>query len=504
MVCAGHGEIMDERQIIFVSSKQSEFAAERRAIRAHVAADPLLSRNFRAFVFEEDVPAQTRGPREVYLDEVDRCTVYVGLFGEEYGSEDAEGVSPTEREFDRAVERRKERLIYIKSGSDKAREPKMKALVAKAEGQLTRRSFTDTTSLIRELQAGLIEVLMRAGVINADRFERQLTALNADEADGLVVEEFVRRAREFGNFTAGPDITKPDVLRRLGVLRDGRLTRAGAILFTSEPSRHVEGARVTCQRFEGSEPVRPGPALQPFEGPLFSQIEGARNFVLAGLDRPIGARDRSAIASHRYEIPEAAVSEAIINAVAHRDYASSGAVQVRLFSDRLEVSNPGALPHELTPAALKTVHDSYPRNSDIMDVLRRMRYGERTGYGTTEITRLCRAASLPEPEFVQDGATFVVRLWRDWMTEAFIESLPVSERQQRGVRYVKEHGSIDNRTYRTELGAASDRSASRELKALADLGVLVRQGETGRGARYGRAQSKPAINPPNPPQSKDN
>lgn len=94
---------------IFISSVQKELEPERRAVKAFVEGDPLLRRYFTAFLFE-DLPAADRRADEVYLDEVDRCSVYVGLFGYEYGFEDPEGVSPTEREFDRATNRGKTRL----------------------------------------------------------------------------------------------------------------------------------------------------------------------------------------------------------------------------------------------------------------------------------------------------------------------------------------------------------------------------------------------------------
>ncbi len=92
---------------IFVSSVQSEFAVERRAIKDYVHGDPFLSRHFRVFIFE-DVPAQDRSPRDVYVDEVDRSAVYVGLFGSQYGLEYFDGISPTEHEFKRAVAKRLE------------------------------------------------------------------------------------------------------------------------------------------------------------------------------------------------------------------------------------------------------------------------------------------------------------------------------------------------------------------------------------------------------------
>ena len=70
-----------------------------------------------------------------------------------------------------------------------------------------------------------------------------------------------------------------------------------------------------------------------------------------------------------YELPRAAVAEAIVNAVAHRDYASNASVRVMLFSDRLEIWNPGELPVGLTPEQLRQPHASIPRNPLIADPL---------------------------------------------------------------------------------------------------------------------------------------
>ena len=87
---------------IFISSVQKELAEERRAVAQHVREDPLLRQFFDVFLFEE-LPARDRRADEIYLDKVDEAAVYVGIFGDEYGFEDETGISPTQREFDRAT-----------------------------------------------------------------------------------------------------------------------------------------------------------------------------------------------------------------------------------------------------------------------------------------------------------------------------------------------------------------------------------------------------------------
>ena len=137
---------------IFISSVQKELAEERQALKAYVEGDALLSRFFEVFLFEQ-LPAADRRADQVYLDQVDQCDLYLGLFGDEYGFEDAADVSPTAREFDRATEQGKTRLIYVKGADDKGRHPKMAALIRKAGDQLIRRRFGSRSELIADVYA---------------------------------------------------------------------------------------------------------------------------------------------------------------------------------------------------------------------------------------------------------------------------------------------------------------------------------------------------------------
>ena len=112
----------------------------------------------------------------------------------------------------------------------------------------------------------------------------------------------------------------------------------------------------------------------------------------------------------RYEIPREVAAEAIVNAVAHRDYTSTGSVQVMLFADRLEVWNPGRLPPSLTLEKLRQAHGSVPANPLLAEPMYLTGYIERMGTGTRDMIRRCTEAGLPEPEFaVSDGFQTIVR-----------------------------------------------------------------------------------------------
>ena len=180
---------------IFVSSVQKELAEERRAVKAFIEGDALLRRYFTAFLFE-DLPAADAQADAVYLDQVDRCVVYVGLFGNEYGFEDARGISPTEREFDRATEKAKPRLIFVKGADDKARHPKMLSLIRKAGDQLIRRRFGGVSELNAALYASLVEHLERTGKLRTKPFDAS-AAPDASLADLSIdkLNQFLERAQ---------------------------------------------------------------------------------------------------------------------------------------------------------------------------------------------------------------------------------------------------------------------------------------------------------------------
>ena len=104
--------------------------------------------------------------------------------------------------------------------------------------------------------------------------------------------------------------------------------------------------------------------------------------------------------------------EAIVNAVCHRDYTDEGSVQVMLFRDRLEVLNPGTLPRGWTAANLLQTHDSKPHNGILATAMQWAGYVEKSGYGTEDIVRKCRAWGLQEPEYHPSSVDFRLVLWR--------------------------------------------------------------------------------------------
>ena len=111
---------------VFISSVQKEFASERRQLCDYIRQDVLLCKFFQPFLFEE-LPAIDLTAQEAYLTEAAQSEIYLGIYGGDYGYEDTEGVSPTEREFDTATENKRHRLIFVKKGVE--RHPKEDAFI---------------------------------------------------------------------------------------------------------------------------------------------------------------------------------------------------------------------------------------------------------------------------------------------------------------------------------------------------------------------------------------
>jgi len=397
---------------IFVSSVQREFADERRALRDFIEGDALLRRFFEVFLFE-DLPASGRRADEVYLAEVDRCDVYLGLLGNDYGHEDAAGVSPTEREFDRATTAGKERLVFVKGDDDSVRHPKTRALLSKASRQVVWRQFGSIPELTTSVYASLVNHLAVLGAIRTRPFDASACpdATLADISEEKL-SDFLGRAQRSRGYALGPDTPTDKALAHLNLLDGGQPTHAAVLLFSREPQRFLITSEVKCLHFHGTEVGKPIPSYQIYRGTVFELVDQAVDFVMSKIARAVGTRAQGPAAPVTYELPHDAVAEAIVNAVAHRDYASNASVQVMLFADRLEVWNPGQLPPPLTPELLRLPHASIPRNPLIAEPLFLTRYVEKAGTGILDMIKLCEAAGVPAPQFRQDGGQFVQTLRR--------------------------------------------------------------------------------------------
>jgi ATP-dependent DNA helicase RecG len=191
----------------------------------------------------------------------------------------------------------------------------------------------------------------------------------------------------------------------------------------------------------------------------------------------------------KWEYPLPAVREALINAVCHRDYGATSSTQVRLYDDRLEIWNPGALPIALTPSRLLQKHPSLPRNPLIANSLFYAGFIESWGSGTIRIAELAKQAGLEMPEFISSPGEFEIVLKKRILTAATLEKMGLNQRQVAAVLYTLEAGRITNREYQ-DRWSVSKSTAAREMVDLVTKGLFVRHGRTGKSTFYSAAAQK--------------
>jgi hypothetical protein len=477
---------------IFISSVQKEFAQIRRDLKAFLLGDAVLRRFVSEVFLFEEMPAKDRRADQVYLEEVERCDIYLGIFGYDYGFEDQVGISPTEREYDHATRHRKARLVYVWGMDDKKRASKMQQLVRKAGSELIRRRVEDVSALTTEVYASLVDHLDRLGALRIPPFDTSacdratLTNLSRKRIDW-----FLETARRERGFPLKSNTTTQALLTHLNLLDDGKPTNAAVLLFGANPQRFHRTAETKCMHCHGTEYRRPFASQQIYSGDLFDQANQAHDFVLAKINRAVGTRALSITAPATYELPPDAVSEAIVNAIAHRDYHSNASVEVRLFADRLEVWNPGSLPGTLTLDDLRNDHPSVPCNPLIAESLYLTRYIEKAGSGTQRMIELCREAGLPEPNYELRTGSFVLTLWRDWLTAEVMAGFHLNERQLKGLTCLRAEWRLTSGRYQ-ELTGISRQTASRDLEDMVKKGILNRYGDR-RGTFYGKAKKMPQL-----------
>ena len=458
---------------IFISSVQDEFREERRELKQWILQNPLLSRYVESVFLFEDSPARGDGSQEVFLEEVARSQIYIGILGRCYCGRDHGDceVSPTELEYDKAGECGLERFVYLLDCAE--RDERQSAFVRKVNADVKRRRFADLDSLRSEVFASLIAYLDRLQLLEANDWDK-----SASEA-ATVADVSEERVRWYiGKVNALNEEGIPletsiadflDAYRLRG--SDGRLTNAALLLFGKDPQKYYYPATLKCVWCKGAEYDPPFLDTKGYHGNLFDLIDLGVKFVVDRMARSRGLREELETAPMKFDVPIDAVREALTNALVHRNYRLYGSVEVRLYADRLEIWNPGQLPTGITIEELFRLHSSYPVNFRLVEFCDKCGIIESLGSGVRRMVNSCRKANVPNPVFEQAGPSFRVTFWFDQWTDSRLAQLKLNERQRMAVRFLKENALITAAQY-AEMGTVVKRTAIRDLRELVEKEVI--------------------------------
>jgi len=271
--------------------------------------------------------------------------------------------------------------------------------------------------------------------------------------------------------------------RDLLLRRGDRLvpTLGCVLLLAQKPQRYLSRCGLDFLKFEGTRQLV-GQELnivkrEIIERPLPRLIE--RAFEVIGMHvREYSRLGQGGVFRTVPEYPGFAWQEAIVNAVAHRDYSITGkAIQVRMFDDRLEVESPGRLPGHVRLDNL--VQERFSRNPQIVRVLIEFGYMKDIGEGIDRMIAEMEKFGLLAPEFSEPNYSFTVVL-KNTPIEAEMPVVMPTEDKLR--RYFQENRWITNQEYRRLMGV-DRQTAWRQLTRLVGAGVLVKEGK-GRCTRY--------------------
>lgn len=214
-------------------------------------------------------------------------------------------------------------------------------------------------------------------------------------------------------------------LERMHFLVGGRLTLTGVLLFTEQPSRYSPMAITKCSVYDGPEISRKyAKKSVDFAGPVQQQIEDAYNFILTNIDRREERIPERPNLQDVYQYPMECVRETVANALCHRDYTiDSQAVQVRLFSDRIEIGSPGAwygkpLINESEYNLKDLSSESKLRNPSLAQAIFNIKAFEGRGQGIPASVDDCKEVGAPIPLVTERDGYVVVKVFSraDWDT----------------------------------------------------------------------------------------
>jgi len=349
---------------------------------------------------------------------------------------------------------------------------------------------------------------IRVGNTNRKMTDYEIFGYTSVRTQPTFDEDFVRHATienlnraKLENFLTKLRSTRPqanylsqsfeEVLKQIRIIRevDGilRPTLAGLLMFGKYPQEFEPQLVITFLQYYGTtetEKTTRGERFldnRKFEGTIMEMVEGAANHVLASIRK-------SSLIEGLYrrdipEYPEEAVREAVVNAVAHRDYSDfvrGSYIQIRLFADRLEVQNPGGLYGNVSVETLE--EEQSTRNRVLMRLMEDLHLVENRGSGIRTMLSAMRNANLEPPRFQDKRSSFWVTFHSHtlmnpesiaWLNQ--FADQPLNDHQRLALAYLHHHDHITNSDYQ-RLNHVDSVTANRELHSLVQLKLVDQHG----------------------------
>jgi len=267
--------------------------------------------------------------------------------------------------------------------------------------------------------------------------------------------------------------SKKEVLEKLELMKDNKLTNASIILFSKKPSKFFGLLNLRCATFLGNSTASKFLDMTDYDGDLFELITLAENYILKQIN--VGMKLKGLVRINVPEINQDAFREAIINAFCHRDYSIPQEVNVAVFKDRVEIRNPGYLFGNLTIKDILTKKISKRRNSLIANIFHRIDLVEKWGTGIGKIKSL-----EPNTKFEVFNEFFSTTFERKdegirWSEKWSEKWSDISERQKEILKLILDNPKISRKELSLKI-KINQSAIQKHLKKLKEKGIIKRIG----------------------------
>jgi len=315
-----------------------------------------------------------------------------------------------------------------------------------------------------------------------------MPAFTMDDVDDNVVAAFKKFAAKKGRIDSSLlDEPKEVLLDRLHLVNGNYLTNAAMLLFSKDPERYQLGAFLKVGYFENDADLL---YQDEIHGSLLEQVDKAIELIyLKYMRAKISYEGIQRI--ERYFVPEAALREALLNAVCHKQYQSGVPIQISVYEDRLYVANVGSLPEEWTLEKLLNKHTSKPYNPNIAYVFYLAGFIESWGRGVEKICTALKADNLPMPEYTVNPGDIMIKFTgpedriirvTDKVTNRVTGEVTsnVTERERQLLQLLDEDPGYTMPQLAVKM-TVSRKTVAGYLKSLKEKGVIERVGTTRSG-----------------------
>lgn len=343
-------------------------------------------------------------------------------------------------------------------------------------------------STTEEMPRNIYDERIKAAQPHKFGWEKQVAeGMTADHVDEERLRAAVRLGVERGRLapTANGESVET-LLRKFKLLKDGQLTQGGLMLFGKNTDDYPQ-LLLRMARFIGTDKDE-FLDNQRARGNFFDLLDAGMQFAYKHLN--ISGKIVDLQRHDKLEIPVKAMREALTNAYCHRTFDQPGAsVSLAIYDDRVEISNPGRLPNELTPEKLLLPHDSFPMNPDIADVLFLTTYLESWGSGVKRILDACAEDGVPAPHYEIRPGSVVMVFPRPTISkpassvETDKENVSVTEltERQRTILSMIARNPFLTATEMSVSMSVSTRTIERELAIMRKKAIIKREGRKNDG-----------------------